>query len=53
MSLKEATKAQLAATVAVKVSNQVEDDIIDEEGKLNKQYIVIKIDYETEVIGKE
>jgi hypothetical protein len=46
VSLKEAAKAQLAATVAVKASTQVEDDVINkEEGELDKQYAAIKIDY--------
>ena len=54
VSLKEAAKAQLAATVAAEASAQVEDDVIDEEeGELDEQYAAIKIDYETEVIGAE
>ena len=37
VSLKEAAKAQLAATVAVEASAQVEDDVIDEEeGELDE-----------------
>ena len=40
--------------VAVKVSAQVKDDVINkEEGGLDKQYAAIKINYETEVNGKE
>ena len=54
VSLKEAAKARLAATVAVEASAQVEDDVIDEEeGKLDEQYAAIEIDYETKVIGKK
>ena len=53
MSLKEAAKAQLAATVAAEASAQVEDDVIDEEeGKLDEQYAAIKINYNNKVIGK-
>ena len=40
--------------VAVKVSAQVKDDVINkEEGELDKQYTAIKIDYKTKVIGKK
>ena len=50
LSLREAAKAWLAAAEA---STQVEDYIIDEEEKeLDEQYTTIKINYETEVIGK-
>ena len=54
MSLKEAVKAQLTAVVATEASTQVKDDITNkEEGKLDKQYTAIKIDYKTKVISKE
>ena len=54
VSLKEAAKAQLATTVAVEASAQVEDNIINkEEEELDKQYAAIKINYETKVISKE
>ena len=54
VSLKEVAKAWLTAAVAVEVSAQVEDDVINkEEGELDKQYIAIKIDYKTEVISEE
>ena len=54
VSLKEVAKARLAAAVAAKASAQVEDDVINkEEGELDEQYTAIKIDYKTEVIGKE
>ena len=54
MSLKKMAKAQLAAAVAAKVFAQVKDNVINkEEGKLDEQYAVIKIDYKTEVIGEE
>ena len=54
VSLKEAAKAQLATTVAVEASTQVEDNIINkEEEELDKQYAAIKINYETKVISKE
>ena len=54
VSLKEAAKAWLIAAVAAEVSAQVKDNIIDKEkGELDEQYTAIKIDYETEVIGKE
>ena len=53
LSLKDAAKAQLTATVAAEASTQVEDYIINkEEEELNKQYAAIKINSETEVIGK-
>ena len=52
--LKEAVKAQLSAVVATEASTQVEDDIINkEEGKLDKQYTAIKIDYKTKAISEE
>ena len=48
--LKEAAKARLAA---VEAAAQVEDDVTDEEEKkLDKQYVAIKIDYENEVTGE-
>jgi len=51
--LKEAAKARLAAAVAVEVAAQAEDDVTNkEEEKLDKQYVVIKINYEKKVIGK-
>ena len=54
VSLKEAAKARLATAVAVEVSAQVEDDVINkEEGEPDKQYAAIKINYKTKVIGKE
>ena len=54
VSLKKAAKAQLVTVVAIEVSAQVEDDIINkEEGELDKQYTAIEINYETEVISKE
>ena len=54
VSLKEVVKAQFTAAVAAKVSAQVKDNVInEEEGELNKQYMAIKIDYKTKVIGEE
>ena len=54
VSLKEVAKAQLAAAVAVEVSAQVKDNMINkEERELNEQYTAIKINYETKVISKE
>jgi hypothetical protein len=54
VSLKEAAKAQLTTAVTAKASTQVKDNIINkEEGKLDKQYAAIKINYKTEVISKE
>jgi len=54
VSLKEAVKAQLATAVAAEASAQVENDVINkEEGELDKQYIAIKINYETKVVGEE
>ena len=51
--LKEAAKAQLAATVAVEAAAQVEDDVTNkEEEKLDKQYAAIEIGYENKVIGE-
>ena len=52
MSLKEAAKARLAAAVAVEASTQVEDYIINEEEKLDKQYAAIKINFKTKVISE-
>ena len=53
MSLKEATKAQLAAIVAAEASTWVEDYIINKEKEeLDKQYIAIKINSKTKVISK-
>ena len=54
VSLKEAVKAWLAAAVAIEASAQIKDDVINkEEGGLDKQYAAIKINYKTEVNGKE
>ena len=53
LSLKEAAKAWLTAVVAAKASTQVEDHIINKkEEELNKQYMAIKINSKTKVIGK-
>ena len=49
LSLKDAAKAQLTATVAAEASTQVEDYIINKgEEEIDK----IKINYKTKVIGK-
>jgi hypothetical protein len=53
VSLKEVVKAWFIAVVAAEVFDQVEDDMIDEEGELDEQYVAIKTDYETEAIGEE
>ena len=53
MSLKEAAKARLAAAVAAEASAQVKDDVINEEGELDKQYAAIEINYVTKAISKE
>ena len=53
MLLKEAAKAQLAATITVEAAAQVEDNVTNEEEKrLDEQYAAIKIDYKNEVIGE-
>ena len=50
--LKEAAKARLAAAVAAEAAAQVEEDVTNEEEKLDEQYAAIKIDDENKVIGK-
>ena len=53
VSLKKAAKARLATAVATEAFAQVKDDVINEEGELDEQYMAIKIDYKTEVINEE
>ena len=44
MSLRGAAKAQLAAAVAAEASAQVGDDMINQEGELDEQYVLFSPD---------
>jgi hypothetical protein len=53
VSLKGAVKAQFAVTVAAKAFTQIGDNMINQEGELDKQYTAIEIDYGTKAISEE